>query len=457
MISTKPPSGTRDFLPDAVRARRWAIDRVQTAYERHGFAPLETPTMERLDVLMGKYGDEGDQLMFKVLKRRDALPELTPETDAATLTDLGLRFDLTVPLARVAAAYRNDLPKFFKRYQVQPVWRADRPQKGRFREFYQCDVDFLGTTSLHAEVSVMSAVADALDALGFDNVTTRMNDRRILTGFLEAAGVPHELHSAALVAVDKLDKIGPERVREEWMTRGLTEAMANGLTPMLAGVLDEPAQDTLASLAELFGDKSSAGIEGVETLQALFALLDGNANSACRFVFDPTLARGLSYYTGPIFELNVDDLAGSVGGGGRYDNLIGMFSKNEVPAVGCALGLERLLVVMEQRGMLPSGQRSADVMIAWLDKDAEHACASLARDVRETGLRTEVYPEKAKLGKQLQYAESLGIRHVLIYGSREVEAGHVLLKDLDASEQHLKQREVPRSDIGAALEAVARG
>ena len=317
MISAKPPSGTRDFLPDAVRARRWATLCIERAYEAHGFVPLETPAMERLDVLSGKYGDEGDQLIFRVLKRGDKLPALRESTDPSTLTDLGLRYDLTVPLARVVAAHQNALPKFFKRYQIQPVWRADRPQRGRFREFYQCDVDYVGTTSLVAETTVLGAVADALAGLGFQAVTARINDRRILTGILTLAGVPDTSAGDVLVSIDKLDKIGRDRVVDELRDRGLGDAAIGALAPMLDGVGETSATDAIAALRERFRGVSDAGVEGCDALDALFDMLASAGTQTLRCVFDPTLARGLGYYTGPIFELNVDDLPMAVGGGGR--------------------------------------------------------------------------------------------------------------------------------------------
>lgn len=430
MISAKPPSGTRDFLPDAVRARRWATLCIERAYEAHGFVPLETPAMERLDVLSGKYGDEGDQLIFRVLKRGDKLPELSETTDPATLTDLGLRYDLTVPLARVVAAHQNALPKYFKRYQIQPVWRADRPQRGRFREFYQCDVDYVGSTSLVAETTVLGAVADALAGLGFQAVTARLNDRRILTGILTLAGVPDASAGDVLVSVDKLDKIGRERVVDELRERGLDDDAITALAPMLDGVGDATPADAIAALRTRLDGISEVGVAGCDALLSLFEMMEAAGAATLRCVFDPTLARGLGYYTGPIFELNVDDLPMAVGGGGRYDGLIGMFRGNQTPAVGCSLGLERLLVVLEERGMLPSDHGASDVVVARMDDDAVGANLALARAIRSAGLRVEVFPDKAKLGKQLQYAESIGARVVVLQGNRELDAHEVQLKDL---------------------------
>ena len=433
-ISTKPPSGMRDFLADDIARREHVVAKIRAAYERHGFVPLETPTMERLQVLSGKYGDEGEQLMFKVLKRGRKL-RISENATPADLTDLGLRYDLTVPLARVFARHRNDLPRFYKRYQIQPVWRADRPQHGRFREFYQCDVDYIGTTSTVAELEAISAVTDALQALSFDRFTVRINDRRVLTGMLETAGVPPDLQSAALVAIDKLDKIGVDGVVTELTEAGISEA---SVTRLRALVLDpapegESNADRRARLRELMAD-SVVGVEGIDALDELFTLID-EAGLYGDFAFDPTLARGLSYYTGPIFEIASDDFSGSLGGGGRYDGLIGMFLGTDVPAVGFSIGLERILVVMQERGMFDDLRTGADVVVTQLDAEARAACVALARSLRAAGVRAELYPDLDKLGKQFKHAESIGARYCTILGKREVENGVVAIKDLVTGDQ----------------------
>lgn len=450
MVSTKPASGMRDFLPSAVRARRQAVAKIIEAYERHGFVPLETPTMERLDVLLGKYGDEGDQLVFRVLKRGDRLKEISAETTAAELADLGLRYDLTVPLARVVARHGNELPRWFKRYQIQPVWRADRPQKGRFREFYQCDVDFLGTESIVAEACVLQAVSEALDALDFTGVRLRINDRRILDGFMRNAGIREgvwDLYPKVLRTIDKLDKIGPESVEKELCTLIPREDVP-ALYPMIRQEFPEDPKEHLRQLAEETFAYDIEAAEACRALITLFELLDASAVDTVTPVYDATLARGLSYYTGPIFEANVDDLSGSIAGGGRYDDLIGMFQKQPVPAVGCSLGLERILTVLEERGALTGSTASADVAIAWMDDDTLGHTHGLATELRKNGLRVEIVPQKLKLGKQLQHAEAIGARFVIIAGKREVEAGEVALKDLVSGDQV----KVPRAEIASVLE-----
>ena len=441
MVSTKPASGMRDFLPGAVRKRHLVVDRIKKVYEMHGFVPLETPTMERLDVLLGKYGDEGDQLTFRVLKRGERLPALTADTGIAELADLGLRYDLTVPLARVMARHGNDLPRWFKRYQIQPVWRADRPQRGRFREFYQCDVDFLGTTSIVAEACVLQAVSEALDALDFEGVRLRINDRRILDGFMAQAELSEAQRGPVLTTIDKLDKVGRDGVIGELRdARGLSEETITALLPMIDGAGDAAPRDALTALAERFGEAQPEARDACVRLIELFTLLEASAVATVTPVYDATLARGLSYYTGPIFEANVDDLPGSIAGGGRYDDLIGMFQKQPVPAVGCSLGLERILTVLEERGAFAVSASSADVAIAWMDDATLGHTHALATELRRAGLRVEIIPQKLKLGKQLQHAEAIGARFVVIAGTREVDAGEVALKDLETGTQETVAR-----------------
>lgn len=428
-VSTKPASGTRDFLPETVRARRHVTEVIRSTYERYGFEPLETPAIERLDVLTGKYGDEGDQLMFKILRRGGKLPELTPETRPSELVDMALRYDLTVPLARVVAAHHGSLPRYFKRYQIQPVWRADRPQRGRFREFYQCDVDFMGTTSLMAEATVISAVADALGGLGFEEFDVVINDRRVLTGLMEVAGVSPDVRAAAFVAIDKLDKIGADAVCGELAAAGILD---NSIDVLRRLVLE--GTPTLDEVRAAFSGASETGSVGVDALTELFGLLEAAPLRAGNYRFDSSLARGLSYYTGPIFEIRVEGLSGSMGGGGRYDGLIGMFRGTQIPAVGFSLGLERILVVMEERGMLDGTGGGPDLYVAMLD-DVAATTLQFARQARAAGLKVDVHPEKTKLGKQLAYAERAGAQWAAILGKREADSGTVGLKDLVSGEQ----------------------
>jgi histidyl-tRNA synthetase len=421
MARTEPARGMRDFLPEDIRRREYVIGVIRRVYERYGFEPLETPAVENLETLMGKYGEEGNQLIFKILKRG--------EHEASGQADLALRYDLTVPLARVVAQYPSKLPRLFTRYQIQPVWRADRPARGRFREFYQCDVDALGSTSPVIEAEVCAAVSDALTELGFADFTIRLNHRQLLTSFLNAAGIAESLHGTALVAVDKLDKIGPDGVKTEMHARGVDAAAAGKLLDLFQ-VLGTHREQSRSVLVD------EAGITALENVEAVFAHAEGTS-AAARLRFDPSLARGLSYYTGAIMEISVPDLAGSLGAGGRYDSLVGMFLGQRVPACGFSLGLERILVVMGERGMFPPNltTTAADVMMAVFDaSDAPHALR-VAGLFRHSGLRVLVYPDADKIGKQIKYADSLGIPFVAILGGNEIAAGTVTVKNLAAQTQ----------------------
>jgi histidyl-tRNA synthetase len=418
---TRPARGMRDFLPADVRRREYVIDIVSSVYQRYGFEPLETPALENIETLMGKYGEEGNKLIFKVLRRG--------EHESSGETDLALRYDLTVPLARVVAEYRGQLPRFFKRYQIQPVWRADRPARGRFREFFQCDVDAIGSRSMIVETELCAAVCDVLVALGFRDFTIRLNHRAVLSGLLQSAGVPADLHGSALVAIDKLDKIGAGGVRAELVTRGVEEVASDRVMEVFGGAI------TLEQAAELVAAIPDAS-SGVEQLQQIFVL--SRSTSGCGFLrFDPSLARGLSYYTGAIMEVTVPDLAGSLGGGGRYDGLIGMFLGEDVPACGFSLGLERILVVMSERNMFPAAveQASADVLLALFDRATVAEVLKLAGELRAGGVRVEVYPDVDKLGRQMKYAASKKIRLAAILGGDELDRGEVTIKNLDTGEQ----------------------
>ena len=367
----------RDFLPEDVRRRQYVIGVIADVYQKYAFEPLETPAVENLETLQGKYGEEGDRLIFKILKRGEGA-----ETGQA---DLALRYDVTVPLARVVAEHRAKLPKFFKRYQIQPVWRADRPQKGRFREFYQCDVDAIGSTSMTVEVELLSAAADVFLKLGFTDFQIVVNHRKLLNAVLQQAGVPADLQGAALVIIDKADKIGVDGVRQELAEKGLPEKVADTL-------LEQLSSSPPADLAHWMGQQSAAlndeGKSGLEDLRQIFALCQSTSAGA-HLVLDRSLARGLSYYTGPIFEIRVPDLAGSLGGGGRYDNLIGMFSGEDIPASGISLGLERILVVMAERKMFPESVIStpADVMVVQWFANRTNMYLTFATELRDAGLR----------------------------------------------------------------------
>ena len=437
----------RDFLPEDVRRREYVIGVIRRVYERYGFEPLETPAVENLDTLLGKYGDEGSQLVFKILKRGEH--EKTGEAD------LALRYDLTVPLARVVAQHQAKLPRLFKRYQIQPVWRADRPARGRFREFYQCDVDLLGSTSPVVEAELCAAVSEALSELGFSEFVIRLNDRRVLTALLDAAGVDATLHGPALVALDKLDKIGADRVAGELAERGIAADAGAALLSYFDVRAGGDAKlggcnDELERLEAAIGD--GPGRAALESLREIVALVSGT-RTADKIRIDPSLARGLSYYTGAIMEVAVADLAGSLGGGGRYDNLIGMFSGSNVPACGFSLGLERILVVMAERGMFPPtlATSPADVMVAMFDESAAANTLRVADHLRASGLRVLVYPDADKLGKQIKYADGRSIPFVVLLGDDEIKAGTVTVKDLVANTQQTYEQAAAGAAILEAL------
>lgn len=425
--STKPAKGTRDFLADDLLRRRHVVQTIQSVYASYGFEPLETPSFERLESLLGKYGDEGDQLVFKILNRGQQLVDgvrnsaealLRPgvvqqgrsgETAASVeilLADLGLRYDLTVPLARVVAQHGGRLPAVYRRYQIQPVWRADNPGKGRFREFYQCDVDIVGTHSLLAEVEVTAAVSECLKRLGFEAFHIRVNDRKLLSGMMRAAGIDPALETSAIVGLDKLDKVGEQGVRDEWSQLGIPN----------------PAQDRLfdwvgrkqgpEGLRDVFHSDEDS-LHALDGLQEFLRLAE-RGPAAGRLRFDPTLARGLGYYTGPIFEIAVEDLAGSLGGGGRYDGLVGMFSGKNVPACGFSLGLERILVVMEQRNMFPELRAGAQVLVAFSADAGQDQAVQLVQELRSRGVRAELGLDGTKPGAARKQADDRGFDHAVI-------------------------------------------
>jgi histidyl-tRNA synthetase len=446
---TRPARGMRDFLPQDVRRREYVIGVISDVYRRYGFEPLETPALENIETLTGKYGEEGNKLIYKVLRRG--------EGEASGEADLALRYDLTVPLARVVAEYRAALPKFFKRYQIQPVWRADRPARGRFREFYQCDVDILGSKSVVVEAELCAAVSEVLTKLGFADFVLRMNHRQVLSAMLSAAGVPAERAGDALVSLDKLDKIGRAGVEQEFTNRGIDAAAATRLLDLFERLSDAEAgpdsgratnDAVLDALAAFIGPTDEAGAAGLADLRAI-GTLAASTPAAGRIRFDPSLARGLSYYTGAIMEIAVPDLAGSLGGGGRYDNLVGMFLGQDVPACGFSLGLERIIVVMTERAMFPAGIEiaPADVMVTLWNADRIADSLALAAELRAAGLRVDVYPEPDKIGKQFKYAGTRGIPKVAVLGDDEVARGDIAIKDMVTGEQ----RTVTRATAAAAI------
>lgn len=432
-VDVSPPSGTRDLFPADVLLRRRTFATIEEAFERHGFEPLDTPAFERLEVLTGKYGEEGEQLIFRILRRG--------EHAASGEADLALRYDLTVPLARVVARYGSQLPQPFKRYQIASVWRADRPGRGRYREFTQCDIDIAGATSLVADASVILAVVDALGALGLDGVTVHLNDRDALHGLVAAYGIPEALGTSALTALDKLAKIGPDGVAAELRERGVAPGAVEALVADLTA--DDPTAALVARIAE-----DERGRAGLARIAELRALLPEDAGATA--VHDPVLARGLGYYTGPVFECTHPALDASIAAGGRYDGLIGTFGDATVPAVGGSLGLERILLILaEQQGLEAGGAGPGpDVLATVLDPADAADVLGVAGRLRAAGVSVDVYAGEGRMKKQLRHADRRRARFALVRGAEERAAGSVTLKELASGEQTT----LPEEDAAAFLQ-----
>lgn len=432
-----PPSGTRDFLAAEYSKREWAFGVLRSVFASYGFEPLQTPAFERLDVLLGKYGDEADKLVFKILRRG--------EHEASGEADLALRYDMTVPLARVAAAYGSRLPTPYKRYAMGPVWRADRPGRGRFREFTQCDIDTLGSTSPLADAEVLCVHHDAMAALGLTDFTILINSRQVLSGLLEVFAVPPELGPGVLTSLDKLDKMTPQDVIEEIIGRGLPAQTAGEL---VGTMIADDATDRIRTALK----PSETGTAGLEELDRLLALV-GAQIPAERIAVTPRMVRGLSYYTGPIWELVASGVPGSIGSGGRYDHLIAQLGGPDVPATGSSLGIERVLMLLPEQA---AGDRQGriDVAVTVLGDELAAQSFALAGQARGAGLRASVYlGSSGKLGKQLRWAADHGARWCLIYGSAERDAGTVTVRDLVGAQQE----PVPVSEVAGYLASKGTG
>jgi histidyl-tRNA synthetase len=413
-----PASGTRDFLAPELERREQLFGAIRGVFQRYGFEPLQTPAFERLDVLLGKYGDEGDKLVFKILRRG--------EHEASGEADLALRYDMTVPLARVAAAYGSQLAWPYKRYAMGPVWRADRPGKGRFREFAQCDLDTLGTTSPLADAEVLCAHHDAMTEAGIGEFTVALNSRHVLAGLLEAYKISPELGTGVLTSLDKLDKLPPAAVATELAERGLAPELAGELVEMISA--PDAADRIRAALKP-----SEEGLAGLDEVDAVLELCAAQL-PAGRVVFTPSLVRGLSYYTGPIWEIRAPGGAGSLGGGGRYDHLIEALGGPDVPAVGSSIGVERVLSLLP--GAAAEGAGRLDVAVTILGDDLAAQSFALAGAARAAGLRASVYlGSSGKISKQLRWASDQGARWCLLYGAREREAGLVKVRDMVSREE----------------------
>lgn len=434
-MAQKPsiPKGTRDFSPAEMMRRQYIFDTIRGVFRLFGYAPLETPSMENLSTLLGKYGEEGDKLLFKVLNSGDYAAGLSDDElrQASKVCEKGLRYDLTVPFARYVVQHQSELVFPFKRYQVQPVWRADRPQKGRYREFYQCDVDVIGSRSLLNEVELVEIVERVFRALGV-RVTLKMNNRKILYGIAETIGHADKMVDIT-VAIDKLEKIGIEAVKAELSERGIGDEAVAKLQPILE--LSGNNSQKLSKLREVIG-VSETGLKGIEEMQTIFDRV-ADLGIALNVELDLSLARGLNYYTGAIFEVKAQDyVMGSICGGGRYDDLTGIFGMPDMSGVGISFGADRIYDVMAGLDLFPEEVNfSTKVLFVNLGAEEELASLKLLKELRDADIPAEIYPEAGKMKKQMEYANRRAIPYVGIIGSQELEQGVVTLKDMRSGEQ----------------------
>lgn len=433
------PKGTRDFSPLVTARRNYIFDTIRSVFKIYGFQPIETPAMENLSTLMGKYGEEGDKLLFKVLNSGDFLKEvdenllLTRDANkiASKISEKGLRYDLTVPFARYVVQYRNEITFPFRRYQIQPVWRADRPQKGRYREFYQCDADMIGSDSLLNEAELLLMADEVFHRLGI-RIVIKLNNRKFLAGLAQMIGHPDKLIDIT-TAIDKLDKIGLEAVKMELAERGLSSDAIAALDPVFT--LTGSTHEKISGLKELLNN-SEIGLKGITEIEAVFDYIKLSGITS-EVEFDLTLARGLNYYTGAIIEIKAVDVAiGSISGGGRYDNLTGIFGLDGVSGVGISFGADRIYDVLEQTNQFPEQLGSqTKVMISNFGVEEEKKALSLIIKLRKEGIASEVYPDQSKLKKQLNFANTRNIPYVIIIGEDEIKNGYFTLKSMKEGTQ----------------------
>lgn len=433
------PKGTRDYSPDIMVKRNYIFDTIKSVFKLYGYMPLETPAMENLSTLMGKYGEEGDKLLFKILNSGDFIGNV-PENELLErnsirltnkISEKGLRYDLTVPFARFVVQHQSELTFPFKRYQIQPVWRADRPQKGRYREFYQCDVDVVGSNSLLHEVELIQMVDEVYRRLKI-NVRLLINNRKILAGIAETIGYPDKLIDIT-VAIDKMDKIGLENVNAELKEKGICDEAIEKLQPILN--LEGNNLEKLEQLRTVLRE-SEVGLKGIEELATVFYYLD-DLQIETEIKLDLTLARGLSYYTGAIFEVKaLDAQIGSITGGGRYDDLTGIFGLKNMSGVGISFGADRIFDVMQQLDLFPKDNTTTtQILFVNFGEKEEKYCLPLLKQLRTAGINTEIYPEAAKMKKQMGYADKKGIPYVALVGETEMQEGILSLKDMTSGEQ----------------------
>ena len=443
-MAQKPsiPKGTRDFSPQEVSKRNYIMSRMRNSFNTYGYQPIETPSFEKSETLMGKYGEEGDRLIFKILNSGDYLKKadnkLLIEKNSLKLTssisEKALRYDLTVPFARYVVQNQNDIIFPFKRYQIQPVWRADRPQKGRFREFYQCDADVVGSTSLWQEVELIQLYDDVFEQLNLAGVTIKLNNRKILSGIAEVIGAEDKLIDFT-VALDKLDKIGKEGVKTEMLSKGISPEALDKLNPLFS--LNGTTLEKLSELKKILSS-SETGLKGIEELKFITKAFETLSLKSTQLEVDVTLARGLNYYTGAIFEVSPPEGVnmGSIGGGGRYDDLTGIFGLKNTSGVGISFGLDRIYLVLEELNLFPETVLATTkvLFINFGDRESLYALQAISK-LRANGIASELYPDQAKMGKQMGYADKRNIPFVILAGDKEIENQSYTLKSMVSGDQ----------------------
>ena len=440
-MAQKPsiPKGTRDFSPTEMVRRNYIFDTIKSVFQLYGYLPIETPAMENLSTLLGKYGEEGDKLLFKILNSGDYISKVpnpkiqNPKTSEITsfISEKGLRFDLTVPFARYVVQHRNDITFPFKRYQIQPVWRSDRPQKGRYREFFQCDVDVIGSKSLLNEVELIQIINDVFSRLSI-NCTIKINNRKVLAGIVEYIG-EIEKFTSITVAIDKLDKIGIDNVKQELSLVGVSEKAIRQLSSILD--FEGDMNENVVYLGKFF-ESVEIGKEGINEVKKVLSYLDG-LNLSSKVEFDLTLARGLNYYTGAIIEVVASDVQiGSICGGGRYDDLTGIFGLPDVSGVGVSFGADRIYDVMLEKNLFPeSAQETTQVMFVNFGEKEQKYCLPFTHQLRSSGINAELFPEPAKLKKQMNYANNKNIPFVVLVGDNEMKGNYLTVKNMNSGEQ----------------------
>lgn len=464
-MAQKPsiPKGTRDFSPTEVAKRNYILDTVIKHFRTFGFQPIETPSFENSETLLGKYGDEGDRLIFKILNSGDFIGKVDDVTYssknsnslAPKISEKALRYDLTVPFARYVVMHQNEIDFPFKRYQIQPVWRADRPQKGRFREFYQCDADVIGADSLLQEVELLQLYDAVFTDLGLEGVTIKLNNRKILTGIAELIGAKQRLVEFT-VALDKLDKIGEEGVKNEMLERGISEQSIKKASPLFS--LSGSNSKQLAELRQLLSG-SEEGSQGVEELTFIVETIEAMGLTSANLSIDLTLARGLNYYTGGIFEVaapkGID--MGSIGGGGRYDDLTGIFGLKEVSGVGISFGLDRIYLVLEELGLFPDSiEQPLTVLCLNFGDNESLAALKLVNALRKLQLKADLYPSHSKIQKQFKYANNRNVPYVILLGAEEIKSNSFVVKNMVTGDQKTYSLEKPEEFVQELAHSISQ-